>query len=46
VVKYGGFTDRDAAEIDTVCFGIIADLKEKQNRKKPPVNKPPKKGSR
>jgi hypothetical protein len=38
----GVFTDRDAAEIDAVCFGIIADLKEKQNRKKPPVNKPPK----
>jgi hypothetical protein len=38
----GVFTDRDAAEIDAVCFGIIADLKEKQKPKRPPVKKPPK----
>jgi hypothetical protein len=27
----GVFTDRDAAEIDAVCFGIIAELKEKKD---------------
>jgi hypothetical protein len=42
----GVFTDMDAVEIDAVCFGIIADLKEKQNPKRPPVNKPLKKGRR
>jgi hypothetical protein len=29
----GVFTDRDGAEIDAVCFGIIAELKEKNRSK-------------
>jgi hypothetical protein len=41
----GVFTDRDGAEIDAVCFGIMAELKEK-NRNKPRNKKPaPGKGS-
>lgn len=41
----GVFTDRDAAEIDAVCFGIIQELKEKSKTKaarpKPPQVKRP-----
>jgi hypothetical protein len=40
----GVFTDRDAAEIDAVCFNIIQDLKEKTKpkaaRPKPPAKRP------
>jgi hypothetical protein len=38
----GVFTDRDAAEIDAVCFGIIADLKEDKRRNGKPPKKNPK----
>jgi hypothetical protein len=39
----GVFTDRDAAEIDAVCFGIIAELKEKNNKPQRPAKPAPRK---
>jgi hypothetical protein len=41
----GVFTDRDAAEIDAVCFNILTELKEKHKpeaRRPTPKAKPPK----
>jgi hypothetical protein len=42
----GVFTDRDAVEIDAVCFNIIQELKEKHKPRHSPKAKPPQKRRR